>query len=911
MAARYRAAIQDHIDRGIIEVVHDPNPGDKNKKDRYYLAHREIFLPLRITTKSRIVFDASSKTGSGRSLNDCLYSGPPLQLNIIDVELKFRTHKIAIQGDVSKMFHGIQLHQDDRDFVRFLWQEPENDAPPIIYRFNCVVFGATDSPFQAISCLHRLANEQLNQPNLSQAQKEACNIIQNSTYVDDVTGGANDPNTAHQIIQALTQLLLKGNFKIHKWASNCPELLDRLDENSLAPHSTQPNGQRISEDTACLGVQWHPPTDTFHFSNHATITSDQKPTKKSIASVIARLYDPLGLISPFVLQARKFLRTACKNKLSWKKPLPEAMKHEWEQWLPQISALKKVNFPRHIQIDSNSEFHIFADASETGYGAVAYVRNFSAQTNTYQSHLLFARSRIAPIKERTIPQMELQAALLATDLAIQIQKLFKPPSKKIYCYGDSAIVQWWLRRKPDALIPFVANRVEKIQQRGFSFHYVSTKQNPADLASRGCAPATLNDPLWKNGPAFLSEPRAKWPATTLDFTKMQFTEGLKKTHVFNFLTLTRPLSFPHNKKQNSHSTTRFEFHEYYSNYATMLQKTANLFHAVAQWQKKLKAKRQENFPQKNRTFELDDEDWEKAHDYWIRRAQSDAYPEEIAALQAGKNIPKHSAIRGLTPFLENGLLRVGGRLQQSELTTDAKHPIILPRKHKFTRLLVWYYHKEHLHAPIDSLHFNLRQLYWIVASRQLIRSIQHKCATCQRHQAPRASQQMAPLPPERLAINPPFSHVGVDYSGSCEIRIEYDSPITTKAYIVLFTCLATRAVHLELALSQEAEEFLLAFQRFTSTRGMPQKVFSDNAKYFKRADLELSDAIRRQNREMALDFYKLKFSWQYSSELCAPHRRCVGTTHEGSKITPTQNNRQCPPNIRRIHNLPKALRSAN
>ena len=152
----YREAMEEYIRSRVVERVDDPAAADLSRTDVYYLPHRAVYDVSRVSTKCRIVFDASAKSPNKKSLNDNLVCGPPLQLNILAIELRFRTKRYALIGDIGKMFLQIKVIEEDRDYLRFLWKDPERPGEPEVWRWNSLIFGAADSPFQAITAIKTL-----------------------------------------------------------------------------------------------------------------------------------------------------------------------------------------------------------------------------------------------------------------------------------------------------------------------------------------------------------------------------------------------------------------------------------------------------------------------------------------------------------------------------------------------------------------------------------------------------------------------------------------------------------------------------------------------------------------------------------------------------------------------------------
>ena len=484
----YVDAIQEYMDMHVVEIVIDPRAKEPSRKDLYFLPHRAVYDETRVSTKCRIVFDASAKTSNKLSLNDNLVCGPALQLSILAIEIRFRTQKYILIGDIGKMFLQIRIQEEDRDYLRFLWKDPDSKGEPQIWRWNSLIFGAADSPFQAIKAIKTLVADRLKEPNLTELDRKVCEVLDQNTYVDDLTITSNSCDEAYQLYQGVTNLLSRANFQVKKWASNSPELLKRMDPNSLAPtevdlHSSENNV--ISADTSTLGVQWEPKTDYIHYSRCKNIAEENENTMTSVASLLAKPFDPLGLLSPFILQARFVMKECHVERLKWQDELPDHLQEEWLKWVQQLSNLDKVKFPRYIPLDETSTIAIFCDASENGYGAVAYCRT-RKDTKNWASQVLCARARVAPSKRLlTIPKKELAACLTAAELGQFLHEELKIDKTRFHFFSDSNICLFQLTKPLNVLTPFVANRVEKIRNWGFSFEYVNTKENPGDICSRG------------------------------------------------------------------------------------------------------------------------------------------------------------------------------------------------------------------------------------------------------------------------------------------------------------------------------------------------------------------------------------------------------------------------------------------
>jgi hypothetical protein len=210
---------------------------------------------------------------------------------------------------------------------------------------------------------------------------------------------------------------------------------------------------------------------------------------------------------------------------------------------------------------------------------------------------------------------------------------------------------------------------------------------------------------------------------------------------------------------------------------------------------------------------------------------------ELDALQKNVDLPRDSKIARFNPFIENGLIRLGGRLQFAQLSEGSRHPLLLDGKHHFVQLLIWDTHIRLHHLGVRIILSELREEFWILRARQAIKRALHRCLPCKMANNPRGQQIEAPLPADRVKPNKPFGVTGADFAGPLYIKV---GSSITKGYIALFTCATTRAVHLELCTDMTTDKFLHAFQRLVGRRGLPHTVYTDNAKTFLAANSQLA-----------------------------------------------------------------------
>ena len=256
---------------------------------------------------------------------------------------------------------------------------------------------------------------------------------------------------------------------------------------------------------------------------------------------------------------------------------------------------------------------------------------------------------------------------------------------------------------------------------------------------------------------------------------------------------------------------------------------------------------------------------DRAEQAVIRYVQGQSYPDEYKALQVTVNtVKKSSPLHRLDPKInENGLICVGGRLRNSTMQAQLKHPVILPQNHHIVVLLVRHFHAMSGHSGREHVMSLMRERYWVIGGRTAVRQVLRNCFVCKRLSASPNIQKMADLPKDRVTPEkPPFSHVGVDCFGPFLVK---QGRSQVKRYGCIFTCLVLRAVHIEVIHSLETDSFINALQRFIARRGQPELIRSDNGTNFVGAERELREGINRWNKQKIEEYLLQKgISWKFN-----------------------------------------------
>ncbi|XP_046666600.1 uncharacterized protein LOC124358342 [Homalodisca vitripennis] len=702
------------------------------------------------------------------------------------------------------MYRQVYINEKQLDLQRILWRQGR-DQPLKVYRLKTVTYGTAAAPFLAIRTLHQLATDERS------TYPIASSIALSDFYVDDLMTGAKTLEDAKVIQTQMSQMLNSGGFNLRKWNSNSKELLETIPDKNRAK-------QEQNKQYKVLGMWWNSETDMFHYASTERKPHD-KISKRSVLSEIASLFDPLGLVGPVVLKFKLFMQELWVRDVSWDESLPCDLHTSWQTHRQQLSTLKQLQIQRHITVGHaiQKEIHGFCDASERAYGACVYIRTTDTDGRV-STQLLCSKSRVSPLQKMTIPRLELCAALLLSKLVTKVLDTgIKVDGYTLWT--DSSIVLAWITSSASKWKTYVANRVKIIQElttERCSWRHVRTNDNPADLISRGLNPIQIIDnKLWWHGPEWLIQNSSEWPK--FDLSRISDVPEQKLIPTTLAVVSTEPLI----------DVAK------YSSLSKLTRVTAYCLRFISNLKNS----------HHKLTGPLTTEELNHATNHLIRAEQEHYMREDYNRLMEGKKIRKDSPLWNLQSFFgPEKLIRVGGRLKHAEIKIDQKHPIVLPYKSHLTELIFRHEHIRLLHAAPQLLLASLRQRYWPLNGRNLARRTIHSCVKCFKANPKTTQPQMGVLPSDRVRPCRPFSNTGTDISGPVYIKASKrrNSP-TSKGYIVIFVCLATKAVHLEVVTDMTSEAFIAAFKRFISRRGIVTNMYSDNGTNFVGAERELRE----------------------------------------------------------------------
>lgn len=854
LLAKYNQIIMEQLQLGVIE--HAPS---NFFPPLHYLPHHPIIKP----SKLRIVYDGSARSSRDvPSLNDVLFPGPPLMADIVGMLIRFRLPLIAITCDVAKAFLQISVNPSHRDCTRFLWikdiSKPLSPDNMVTYRFTRVSFGLTCSPFLLAATIKN---------HLQMFDSPLCPELDHNIYVDNILLYASSPQDGQTKCSEVIKIFEAASMPLREFVSNSQESISLLPKTYRLPAFQQ----------KFLGLGWD--TNTDYLSIDIPLPDfKSSPTKRSVLSFIASIFDPMGLVSPLLVPLKIFFQSlwAIKPALGWDQNLSSSLTEQFRQLLFGWENTK-ISFPRQVLSnlanDHILQLHAFSDASNIAFATVIYLRGFSPSQEVGTTSLLFSKVKVKPkskFSNLTIPRLELLGVTIAVRALqfVHTQLSLSPGysfDKCLHVWTDSSTVLNWMNSKEQIKDVFVANRIKEIRAiSSLQIRHIPGAINPADLPTRGIAsPSALQThTLWWRGPEWLSLPSSQWPTHSIvkNFSSTEFHSPRNGDHPSSSL----PLFSFHVNEPRTYSPiidlSRF------SRLPRALRVTALSLRAIGSWMSHQHPDwmtlRYPNFhPSHSLSPSLSE--LSSAHLLLLRQEQSLFPPAQ----------PDNEAL-GL--FMDgSGLWRCKGRLEKSELHIKAKYPIFIPPQSEFTRLLVYETHILALHAsPMMTLSL-LRGTYWIPRGRRTVMHILHKtCLPCRRFSArPFNLPAFPPLPFERVNASPPFTYTGLDHCGPIRIRTELISHSNsnpcnkpkfayTKIWICVWVCLSTRAVHLDASPDLSTPSFLENFRRFVALFD-PKTIYCDNEPTFRLA----KKVLEVHAKDLPSSF--LQITWNFRAPLAA------------------------------------------
>ncbi|XP_053699076.1 uncharacterized protein LOC128746050 [Sabethes cyaneus] len=867
------------------------------------------YLPLNVVVnprkpgKVRLVWDAAASV-NGISLNTELLKGPDMLQSLPSVINHFRERRIAFGGDIQEMYHQIRIRAEDRQAQRFLFRSSPADVPTV-YVMDVATFGATCSPCSAQFVKNVNAAEFANEfPRASDA-------VARKHYVDDYYDSVDSIDDAIRLANEVKHIHSRGGFRIRNWVSNSQQFLEAIGEQKVNP-AVHFSRDKNTQTERVLGIVWEPEEDVFLFSTtgreeyQPVLQGVKRPTKRIVLSCVMAMFDPQGLLSPFTVFGRMLVQDLWRTGCDWDEEIDDESFQKWIRWTKVLPMIEEIRIPRSYFGDARADqiedlqLHVVSDASKGAYGCAAYFR--AVVGGIVQCVLVTSRVKVAPLKPVSVPRLELQAAVLGARIALAVRDGHSLEIRQRFFWTDSTTVLSWIRSDQRKYKEFVGLRIGEILTctNLSEWRWVPTRMNVADQLTKWTKdPEISSTSAWFTGPRFLYLPEADWPQQKLPRSD---TEEELRAHLHvHDVQLPAPVI----------DVTRI------SKWTVLVRTLACVFRFVSNCRRKLQGLPLEMVKPTKRQAQkilpidyavlrtpLKQNEYEEAENWLMRMAQAEAFSDELKILMKNSNRPaetwleieKSSFLYKLTPLIdENGLLRMEGRTGPAKfLPFDLRFPIILPKDHVVTWKIVQHYHERFGHGYRETVKNELRQRFVIPQVGSVVAKVAKACIQCKVTKCRPRCPRMAALPVQRVTpYLRPFCFVGIDYFGpitvSCGRRSE-------KRWIVLFTCLVVRAVHLEVAHSLTTQSCLMAINRFIAHRGPPLEVFTDNGTNFKGASKEVEDKVHSINEDCAEDLTSSRMKWNFNPP-ASPHmggvwerlvrstKDVLGSIDDGKRLT--------------------------
>ncbi|XP_058477623.1 uncharacterized protein LOC131448851 [Solea solea] len=839
----------------------------------WYVSHLIAPNPHSVTTPVRLVWNSSQKF-KGVSLNDLLMKGPDVLNQIRAVLLRFRGGVHAALGDIKKMYNSVWLEEKEMHLHRFLWRDSEDEE---LGEYAITRVNIGDKP---AGCIAQLAmRETANLPPFTHLKEER-QVIQEDSYVDDILTSHNDLDQL-KTITANVQLILKaGGFELKPWVyseqSGRKECSDKL-EKAVEKTMVLPNQMR-DEDNKALGLGYMVEEDKLHVMVGINFSKRKKKmrlgqnllqeqiraktpnplTRRALLSQVSGLYDPVGLVTPIKQKGAILVRRAFQEakggsapvKDSWDTALSDALREDAIKLFEEYGQLAKVKFTRALTPPSFTDGPLaitFSDGSEHTYGAVMYLRWRSDQGPVIR--LVESKAKLTPLDQGgDAVKAEMCGAVFASRLKKYFELHSRIQIQRWYHFVDSQTILGAIQRESYGYQTFFANRIGEIQSntKVQDWWWIPGPQNIADIITRGASHQDLDeDSEWQKGPKFLSLPVEEWPITSAKELAATARENITKLQKKAYAAaLTRAQAkkqqVEHKLKQEAQTEQRrlpagsaiqtLVDVRRYSTLSRLVKTVAWIWRAAKQFGKGSQA--------------VESPKWEAIPSTGVIsvREREDALRDIFLAAQENTTFPGTTLDRLVVhKDKDTGLLVCGGRVQSFK---EAQVSIpLLPYDAWVSKLIAREAHNEG-HEGVAGTLLKMRRKAWVIKGRRIAQKVVDGCMVCRKGKAKTCQQIMADLPPERTEPAAPFEFTSVDLFGPYQVKDDVKKRVTLKVWGVVFCCMASRAIHTELANTLSTESFLMAYQRFTAIRGHPRKMWSDPGTNFIGAKPVLEELYR-------------------------------------------------------------------
>ena len=830
------SVFREQEELGIIERIEDITAFMQEHPECSFLPHMAIFKPDRDTTKVRAVFlsNLCEKTASepyAVSNNQAMLVGPCLNHKITTSILLLRFDTKLILFDIKKAFLNISLRETDQNRLMFLWYRNvgKGDFSLIAYRNLRLPFGLRSSPCLLMLGLYKILmmDNDNDDENLINLKKSIFNVI----YMDNGGFSSNDTNTLYWSYEMMQKIFEEYKFSLQQFTTNDLHLQNAIDEELGIITPTR---------VKVLGMTWDRELDTF--SPLPIVLDPKANTKRLIMSSLKSVYDVFNILAPIMNRGNLFLQKLVNDKsLDWDTVLPDSLRREWNNIVKQANATPQVSIPRFVgRRDSEYKLVAFTDSSKVLYATVIYL----VDTKTNEVSFCRARNRVvgSQLEKKTIPTLEFLGICLGVETLMEVYQDLSGSStvipitvKELELYTDSMVSLHWLQSyaykydKMQKRSVFIMNRLRAIDELckvcPVTFNFVEGFNNPADCLTRPFSHKQLLKTNYFSGPEFLkSKENVKSDFSLLIPNPLarnidEVPEDEASTNLNCYVGNNISKCEDNVSVELGHLVLMDKF----SSFHTLVMVHRYILRFINNIKIRL--------AEKNKLTHLKRYDYSKDNLYAIAcnnillTEQRIHFPEVFEYFQN-----EHRGVQTMPNLVgqlnlfqsKDYLLRVKSKFHMPE---QCKYPILLPKHSKITKLIIKDLHERYSHAGIYTLLKELRRTFWITHYYSTVRKVIRECVVCKRlNERP---IQLNQSDYRDFRVEPPsvpFRYIFIDYMGPYQVIWNGEK---TKVWILIITCLWSRAVNMKICLNADVKFFLRALQLHVFEFGLFELCLSD------------------------------------------------------------------------------------
>ena len=809
---QYDRVFREQEEMGIVQRIDDVDLYREQYKDCSFLPHMGIFRENKETTKLRIVYlsnlcEKSRHQPCAVSHNEALLPGPCLNSKLLTSLMLSRFDLYILIFDIAKAFLSIELPEEDQRKLLCLWYKDvaNGDYSLIAYKNVRLSFGLRPSPTILMLALYKIL---LNEDEEDEQVKYLKKLIYNNIYMDNGLVSSNNAEEISLYYRLLPTIFEEYKFTLQQFATNEPNLQSSIDSDNC------------ESNISFFGINWDRINDKL---SPLPINLDRSAsTKRKILSNLNAVYDLFGVYSPMMLRAKLFFhKLQMQTSTGWDDQLPDDTLDEWRKICKQVNGIPPVALDRYVGArDGEYDLVAYCDASSVAYGVVVYIIDVATRKVSF----LQAKNRLINTKlsKKTIPSLECQAIVFAVEILTDLYRELSSDRnvlpvniKDLIIYTDSMVCISWIKSyfmkfdKMQKRSIFVQNRLKQIDRmcanNSFSFRYIEGKQNPADFLTRPTSYNMLMGTNFFSGPDYdciTNQPDIEVSVPITD--EFCVTTACRS----NNLLATTDLE----SKEHLLDVTKF----------SSFNKLVNIHKYVIKFIHKLKQK----VAIKKDSYLPDMHDYDcrsAAVNQLIRTEQHKFFPDLFEFFDARKvpigKIP--NLVLQLNLFIDNdSIIRVKGKFG-----TGSYNPILLPSKSYLSEMIIRELHVLFSHVGVYTVLRELRKQFWILKGFSTVRRIIKSCVICKKVNARPIKlnqsnyRQFRSDPPRT-----PFSSIFIDYIGPIMVKF---NGANKKVYLLIITCLWSRAISLKICHSADTLEFIRTLQMHIFECGLFQLCLSD------------------------------------------------------------------------------------